>query len=302
MSEPSHQSSTFQEIASQLSKGQSIAARPLPDVDRVVAIARDIRTLLFPQGSSSTDARGTSELELRCLLTRISARLTHQVTIALSHADGAGLQVHAPQSQSNAHIAAAVVRSFVGSLPAIQNDILLDVEAAFDGDPAARTRDEIFMCYPGIEAVMIYRFAHRLHQLEVPYLPRILTEWAHRETGIDIHPGAQIGPRFFIDHGTGVVIGETTIIGSAVTLYQGVTLGAWSFPRDEDGELIRGAKRHPTLEDNVVVYSNASILGGDTVVGSGSQIGSGVTLSRSILPGTVVTVERPSLRIREAAA
>jgi len=157
------------------------------------------------------------------------------------------------------------------------------------------------LCYPGIEAITIYRLAHELLTLGVPYLPRIMTEWAHRETGIDIHPGAEIGSAFFIDHGTGVVIGETCRIGEGVTLYQGVTLGAWSFPRDEEGQLIRGARRHPTLEDRVTVYSNATILGGTTVVGAGSQIGSSVSLNRSVPPNTIVTIERPSLRFREAA-
>lgn len=147
----------------------------------------------------------------------------------------------------------------------------------------------------------MYRVAHALHSLSVPYLPRIMTEWAHRKTGIDIHPGAVIGPRFFVDHGTGVVIGETSEIGAGVTLYQGVTLGAWSFPRDEEGNLVRGTKRHPTLEDNVTVYSNASILGGTTVIGKGSQIGSSVTISRSVPPNTIVTLDKPSLRYREAA-
>jgi serine O-acetyltransferase len=175
------------------------------------------------------------------------------------------------------------------------------VEAAFQNDPAAKTREEIILCYPGIEAVCIYRLAHELLVLGVPYLPRLMTEWAHRRTGIDIHPGATIGGSFFIDHGTGVVIGETCEIGSGVTLYQGVTLGAWSFPRDEDGNLIRGAKRHPTLENDVTVFSNATILGGTTVVGMGSRIGSSVSLNRSVPPNTIVTIERPSLRFREAA-
>ena len=156
------------------------------------------------------------------------------------------------------------------------------------------------LCYPGIEAIIMFRVAHELHRLAVPYLPRIITEWAHRQTGIDIHPAATIGPLFFIDHGTGVVIGETCQIGASVTLYQGVTLGAWSFPRDEDGNLIRDAKRHPTLEDGVAVYSNATILGGTTVIGAGSQIGSSVTLSRSIPPNTIVTIDKPSLRFRAA--
>ncbi|MGV2339025.1 MAG UNVERIFIED_CONTAM: hypothetical protein LVR18_35095 [Planctomycetaceae bacterium] len=171
------------------------------------------------------------------------------------------------QPRSSSTDPEVLTEHFLQRLPAIQRLLQSDVESAFQNDPAAKTRDEIILCYPGIEAVCIYRLAHELLDLGVPYLPRLMTEWAHRRTGIDIHPAARIGGSFFIDHGTGVVIGETCEIGTGVTLYQGVTLGAWSFPRDEDGNLIRGAKRHPTLEDRVTIYSNATILGGTTVIG-----------------------------------
>ena len=147
----------------------------------------------------------------------------------------------------------------------------------------------------------IYRLAHRLHRLQVPLIPRMMGEWAHMQTGIDIHPGAQIGPSFFIDHGTGVVIGETCQIAGHVKIYQGVTLGALSFPKDAAGNLIRNQKRHPTIEQHVVIYSNASVLGGNTVVGAESIIGASVSLTKSVPPRTVVTLERPSLRFREAA-
>ena len=159
-----------------------------------------------------------------------------------------------------------------------------DVQAAFEGDPAAKSHHEIIFCYPGLEAVTIYRIAHELLLLGVPLIPRMMTEHAHSKTGIDIHPGARIGPGFFIDHGTGVVIGETCDIGTNVKLYQGVTLGALSFPRDAAGNIIRGMKRHPTLEDDVVVYANATILGGDTVIGQGAVIGSNVWLTQSVAP------------------
>jgi serine O-acetyltransferase len=173
-----------------------------------------------------------------------------------------------------------------------------DVEAAYVGDPAAKSHHEIIFCYPGLEAITVYRIAHELVLLGVPLIPRMMTEHAHSKTGIDIHPGARIGPHFFIDHGTGVVIGETCDIGRHVKLYQGVTLGALSFPRDAAGNIIRGMKRHPTLEDEVVVYANATILGGDTTIGHHAVIGSNVWLTHSVEPHTVVSLEKPSLRMK----
>lgn len=275
----------------------------LPSVDGVVSIARDVREVLFPGYGRSRRLHSKEEQILACanLLQRIESRLRIEIGRALTHVRQAMLRIHSAEPHTTENDCPTTLAGcFLQTLPELRQTLATDVEAAFDGDPAARTNDEIILCYPGLEAVTIYRLAHELHRLGVPYLPRILTEWAHRETGIDIHPGAKIGPRFFIDHGTGVVIGETCEIGAGVTLYQGVTLGARSFPRDESGNLIRGAKRHPTLEDGVTVYSNATILGGSTVVGTGSHIGSSVTLSRSVPPNTIVTVEKPSLRFREA--
>ena len=172
------------------------------------------------------------------------------------------------------------------------------MQAAYDGDPAVRNLDEVIFCYPGLEAVTIYRLAHVLYELQIPFIPRMMTELAHSRTGIDIHPGAKIGQYFFIDHGTGVVIGETCEIGDHVKLYQGVTLGALSFATDGDGNLVRGTKRHPTIEDRVVVYANATILGGATVIGHDCVIGSNVWMTRSVDPRTTVVLERPKLRIR----
>jgi serine O-acetyltransferase len=183
-------------------------------------------------------------------------------------------------------------------LPELRKKLEQDVQAAYDGDPAAKSYHEVIFCYPGLEAVSVYRIAHELLLLGIPLIPRIMTEAAHSKTGIDIHPGARIGPSFFIDHGTGVVIGETCDIGARVKLYQGVTLGALSFPHDAAGNLIRGMKRHPTLEDDVVVYANATILGGDTVIGHHAVIGSSVWLTHSVDPFTVVSLEKPSLRIK----
>ncbi len=160
----------------------------------------------------------------------------------------------------------------------------------------------MIFCYPGLEAVTVYRLAHELYKLEIPFIPRMMTEWAHSRTGIDIHPGATIGQHFFIDHGTGVVIGETCEIGDHVKIYQGVTLGALSFPTDEQGQLVRDQKRHPTIEDRVVIYANATILGGHTVIGHDSVIGSSVWLTRSVQPRTTVTLEKPELNIQNEDA
>ncbi len=185
---------------------------------------------------------------------------------------------------------------FLESLPRLRRLLAKDIQAAYDGDPAAHCVDEIILSYPAVYAITAYRAAHELYDQGVPLLPRMLTELAHSRTGIDIHPGAQIGESFFIDHGTGVVIGETTVIGNNVKLYQGVTLGALSFPKDEKGRLIRGQKRHPTIEDDVVIYSGATILGGDTIIGEGSVIGGNVWLTESVPPGSRVAQAEPKPR------
>ncbi len=177
-----------------------------------------------------------------------------------------------------------IVTQFLESLPGVRDLLTLDIQAAYDGDPAARYHEEILLSYPGFEAVMIYRFAHVLYALGVPVIPRIMTEYAHQRTGIDIHPGATIGKRFFIDHGTGVVIGETCVIGDNVKMYQGVTLGARSFDLDEHGNPVKGIKRHPDIEDDVIIYSGATILGGDTRIGRGSVIGGNVWLTHPSPP------------------
>jgi serine O-acetyltransferase len=194
-----------------------------------------------------------------------------------------------------------VVLRLLGRLTELRQVLNADVVAAYEGDPAATSIEEIVFSYPAIEAITTHRIAHALQREGVPIIPRIMAYHAHERTGIDIHPGATIGPRFFIDHGTGVVIGETTRIGEDVKLYQGVTLGALSFPRDaQTGEIVRDAKRHPTLEDGVVIYANATILGGETVIGHHSVIGSSAWITRSIAPYTTVTIENPRLRYRDA--
>jgi serine O-acetyltransferase len=183
------------------------------------------------------------------------------------------------------------------SIPSIRKTLATDVRAVYEGDPAAKSYDEIIFSYPGIFAMTVFRVAHKLFELQVPLLPRIMTEYAHSLTGIDIHPGADIGESFVIDHGTGVVIGETTTIGKNVRIYQGVTLGALSLPKDA-GERLRGKKRHPTLEDDVIVYSGATILGGDTVIGARSLIGGNVWVTKSVPPDTKVIMETPKLVYR----
>ncbi len=186
---------------------------------------------------------------------------------------------------------------FLNRLPEIRGLLIRDVQAAFDGDPAATNLDEVVLAYPGVLAVSVYRIAHALYDLGVPMMARIMTEWAHSKTGADIHPGATIGPAFFIDHATGVVIGETTDIGEGVKLYQGVTLGALSFPRDASGQIIRGRKRHPTVQSGSTLYANATVLGGETVVGADSVIGGSVFLTRSVPPRSRVSLKEPELRV-----
>lgn len=186
--------------------------------------------------------------------------------------------------------ARAVTWAYMRGLPEVRELVAGDVRAAYEGDPAATNTEEVILCYPGLQAVAVHRLAHPLHRLGVPLLPRMMNERAHRETGVDIHPGAVVGPEFFIDHGTGVVVGETTEIGSRVKLYQGVTLGALSFRRNPDGTLVKGGKRHPTLGDDVTVYANATILGGETVIGDGAVIGGGAWVTSSVDAGARVTV------------
>ena len=192
-----------------------------------------------------------------------------------------------------------IVESFLSRLPEVRRVLETDVQAAYEGDPAATSRMEVLVAYPGLYAVTVHRLAHELYRLKVPIIPRVMSELAHSKTGIDIHPGATIGEGFFIDHGTGVVIGETTVIGRNVKLYQGVTLGALSFPKDEKtGMLMKGHKRHPNVEDNVVIYAGATILGGDTVIGHDSEIGGNVWLMESIPPNSRVYNKPPAPEIR----
>jgi serine O-acetyltransferase len=268
--------------------------KPLPSREAVAEILADLLDILYPGFMRRQNLHiGNVEYHVGDVVDRLHDTLTQQIARALRHEqcqDEPGADVEAVAQQKTVEL--------LKRLPEVRYVLEEDVESAYIGDPAAKSHHEIVFCYPGLEAISTYRIAHELLLLGVPLLPRLMTEHAHSRTGIDIHPGARIGPGFFIDHGTGVVIGETCDIGRQVKLYQGVTLGALSFPRDADGNIIRGMKRHPTLENDVVVYANATILGGDTVVGHHAVIGSNVWLTQSVAPYTVVSLEKPSLRIK----
>lgn len=267
--------------------------QPLPQKREVIAIVRGLQEVIYPgYFGDQVLYREYLHGHLGDRLYGLARALEQEVRKALSSSCRLPGGTTQPAGQGDA---ARVVRSFFEQLPTVMELISGDVVAAYEGDPAATCFEEVILAYPGLKAVFTYRIAHLLAQLGVPLIPRIMTEFAHNETGIDIHPGASIGREFFIDHGTGVVIGETTVIGDRVKLYQGVTLGALSIPRGERGEMLRGVKRHPTLEDDVVVYAGATILGGQTVVGRGSVIGGNVWLTTSVPPYSRVTLSRDQL-------
>src|SRR5438105_15433503 len=271
--------------------------KPLPSREAASDILCDLLDILYPGYWRRQNLHmGNVEYHVGDLVDGLHDKLTQQFARALRH-DFADDNPRVDFEGMAQHKAVELLKR----LPDVRAILEQDVQAAFEGDPAAKSYHEIIFCYPGLEAVTVYRVAHELLLLGVPLIPRMMTEHAHSRTGIDVHPGARIGQSFFIDHGTGVVIGETCDFGTNVKLYQGVTLGALSFPRDAAGNIIRGMKRHPTLENDVVVYANATILGGDTVVGHHAVIGSSVWLTHSVAPHTVVSMEKPSLRIRSPA-
>lgn len=276
---------------------------PLPSVHAVVEAIDDLKEVLYPGYRRRQNLHmGNVTYYVGNLIDGLHDKLTQQFARALRYEDD---RIHGTPCEQGAFDFEAqgqeLAIEFLEILPELRRKLAKDVQAAYDGDPAACGRDEIIFCYPGLEAITVHRMAHELFQRKVPLIPRIMSEWVHNLTGIDIHPGARIGPSFFIDHGTGVVIGETCEIAAHVKVYQGVTLGALSFDKDGEGNLVRGKKRHPTIEEGVVVYSNATVLGGDTVVGANSVIGAGVSLTNSVAPNTIVTLEKPSLRFREAS-
>lgn len=273
-----------------------LGREPLPSREAVADIVADFFEILFPgYGRRQNLSEANIGFYIGGLIDALHAKLTEQIARALRH--------DRCRDDEDFHrcdeTAGGTSLDLLRRLPHIRNTLERDVEAAYSGDPAAKSHHEIVFSYPGFEAVAVFRLAHELHRLRVPYIPRMMTELAHSKTGIDIHPGATIGPGFFIDHGTGVVIGETCEIGEKVKLYQGVTLGALSFDRDESGELVHGAyKRHPTLRDNVVVYANATILGGRTEIGEGAVIGSNVWITKSVAPYAVVVLDAPPHKVK----
>lgn len=274
---------------------EHINTDPLPSRQRAIDILERARDILFPGYFGSQDIDHISLRyrvgeEVSSLYDLLAMEITYSIRhecvrhhTSCLHCDN--------QGKEKAFL-------FIQSLPHLRKILATDVRAAYEGDPAVTNHDEVIFCYPGIAAITIYRIAHRLYELEVPVLPRMMSEYAHSITGIDIHPGAEIGESFFIDHGTGVVIGQTAVIGNRVKIYQGVTLGALSFKRTESGELERSGKRHPTLEDDVTVYAGSTILGGDTVIGARSVVGGNVWLTTSIPEDTKVILEPPELVIK----
>jgi serine O-acetyltransferase len=263
----------------------------IPSQEKIVEIVQQARRILFPGYFTDTKLHSANlEYYIGKETTELYDKLAGQITMAIRH-DCKRNQLPCTQCDELGHQSAL---AFIKSLPQVVMTLATDIRATLSGDPASKSPDEIIFCYPGLLATLIFRMAHELYLLNIPTIPRIMTEYAHSLTGIDIHPGATIGSGFFIDHGTGVVIGETTIIGKNVRIYQGVTLGALSLPRDA-GEKMRNTKRHPTIEDNVVVYSNTTILGGKTVIGEGSIIGGNIWLTESVATGTKVLLKRPEL-------
>jgi serine O-acetyltransferase len=256
----------------------------LPSKPEIASLCHQLMQLLFP---GYHDGGPIGKLELSELtLDRVAGLaedLRRVFQAVLAGKDDAG--------------ATATVGKLFNELPAIRAMLQTDVEAAYEGDPAARTRDEIILSYPFLEAIAVQRVAHFLYRHDIPLIPRMMTEWAHAKTGIDIHPGASIGSHFFIDHGTGVVIGETCRIGAHVKLYHGVTLGARSFAKDEQGRIKKGGKRHPDVEDHVTIYPNATVLGGETVIGRNSTIGGNVFLMHSVPPNSLVYCEEAQVRV-----
>ena len=252
----------------------------LPDRDIVVDMIEKLRRIVFPGFTREKNYRiYNARHNLSMLMEDVMFNLSRQIAMIVGDEEK-GKQLSL---------------TFFGQIPKVRAMVQSDLQAAFDGDPAASGKEEIIFSYPGLLAITVYRLAHELHILGVPMIPRMMTEYAHSVTGIDIHPGATIGEYFFIDHGTGIVIGETTVIGKNVKIYQGVTLGGLS---TKGGQSLRGSRRHPTIGDNVTIYANATILGGDTVIGSGSVIGASAFLTDSVAPDTRVSIESQPLRFK----
>lgn len=264
---------------------------PIPSHHAIIDIIYQVRQILFPGYFTKTKLHSSNlEYYLGKETSELYERLTTEIIMAIRH-DCRRANLPCTNCEERSHKTAL---AFIEKLPEISTLMSTDIRATLAGDPATASSDEVIFCYPGLLATSIYRMAQELHVLGVPIIPRIMTEHAHSQTGIDIHPGATIGPGFFIDHGTGVVIGETTIIGASVRLYQGVTLGALSLPKDA-GIKMQQIKRHPTIEDDVIIYANTTILGGETTIGARSVIGGNIWLTESVPADTRVVLKRPEL-------
>jgi len=262
-----------------------------PDKDVIIDMLHKLIKIVYPGYSRNKSYRIYNvEHHLSILIEDVMYNLNKQIMIALRYSK----KYEDVSEDERSDAAEQIAIAFFKKIPGIREYIETDLQAAFDGDPAAYYEEEIILSYPGLFAITVNRLAHELFQMGVPLIPRIMTEYAHSETGIDIHPGATIGKYFFIDHGTGIVVGETTEIGDNVKVYQGVTLGALS---TRGGQSLHGTKRHPKIEDNVTIYSGASILGGETVIGKGSVIGGNAFITASIAPGTIVSIKNHELRM-----
>ncbi len=274
-----------------------VGPEPIPSRDSVIDIIQRICRILYP---GYFVRNRIDEFNLSYYFgqeaTALFDSMSEQVSVALRH-DCIRHNLPCVKCEERGQ---AITADFMGKLSGLRAILATDVRAAYEGDPAAKSYDEVIFSYPGLFAVSVYRVAHELYEQSVPFIPRIMSEYAHSLTGIDIHPGAHIGESFFIDHGTGVVVGETTEIGKHVRLYQGVTLGALSLPKDA-GELFRNKKRHPTIEDEVIVYAGATILGGETVIGARSVIGGNVWITDSVPPDTKVFLKKPELIFKMSA-
>jgi len=268
-----------------------IDASNLPGRDKILQILDLLIEVLFP---GYTGKRKITKSNIKFIVGDILWQIYTELAEQAERAFQYQCRIKNCEGCDCRTMAENVTQHLLSQLPKIRELLKGDVAAAFDGDPAAKSYEEIVIGYPCITAIATYRVAHELYLKQVPLIPRIMTEWAHSRTGIDIHPGATIGKNFFIDHGTGVVIGETSIIGDNVKIYQGTTLGALSFPKDERGRIIKGGKRHPTIEDNVTIYAEATILG-DVVIGKGAIVGGNVWIKESVPPGVTVTTAHPDL-------
>ena len=264
-----------------------------PDSDAVTDIVKKLLNILFPGYYREKNYRSYNDnSRISILIEDVVYNLTKQIAIALRFREE---YAQTPEAEIK-DISEDLSLEFISRIPAIRELVDTDMEAFYQGDPSAYNKEEIVLCYPGLLASTVNRLAHELFLLKVPLIPRMMTEYAHSKTGIDIHPGATIGKYFFMDHGTGIVVGETSVIGEHVKIYQGVTIGALS---TRGGQSLRGAKRHPTIEDDVTIYAGASILGGETVIGKGSVIGSNVFITSSVKPGTRMSVKTQELVIRQ---